>query len=155
VVNEYLEASAADIFAAGDCAKFHDIIFAREQMVGNWANATSQGAAVGHTMAGQRTVFATVSSYSDTFFEGRYSFIGVCDEQFADEIISRGSSKEGKMSQIFIKNIDGETRIVGATVINNPAEVGPLTLAVKNRTNVWRRKRQLADAGFDLKNLLA
>lgn len=155
LTNEYLETSLADIYAAGDCAEFYDVIFKRSHLVGNWANATSQGLAVGKTMAGERTVYETASSYSDTFFEGAYSFIGVVEEDFADEVISRGSIEEGRRSRIFIKTIDGVMRIVGATIINHPAEVGPLTMAVKNRVDIVRSKDKLSDTDFDLKGLLS
>ena len=57
VTNEYLETSLPDVYAAGDCAEFHDVVFERQHVMGNWANATSQGNAVGKTMSGQRTVF--------------------------------------------------------------------------------------------------
>ena len=57
VTNEYLETSLADVYAAGDCAEFWDVIFQRQHIMGNWANATSQGNTVGKTMAGQRTLF--------------------------------------------------------------------------------------------------
>ncbi len=59
------------------------------------------------------------------------------------------------MTRIFIKEISGTTRIVGATVINNPAEVGPLTMAVKGKIDISVHKGSLADANFDLKNLVS
>ena len=155
VTNEYLETSLPDVYAAGDCAEFWDVIFKRQHMMGNWANATSQGLAVGKTIAGTRTIFETASSYSADFFDGHCSFIGVTDEGFADQIIVRGSVENNKMSRIFIKTIDGILRIVGATVINNPAEVGPLTMAVKNKIDISVHKGSLADANFDLKNLVS
>ncbi|KKS04264.1 hypothetical protein A2W45_03425 [Candidatus Curtissbacteria bacterium RIFCSPHIGHO2_12_41_11] len=176
VTNEYLETNVPDIYAAGDCAEFWDVIFKRQHIMGNWANATSQGLAVGKTIAGVRTVFETASSYSADFFDrprvdtsrstgtaksprveagGHCSFIGVTDESFADEVVTRGTVAEGKMTRIFIKEISGTTRIVGATVINNPAEVGPLTMAVKGKIDISVHKGSLADANFDLKNLVS
>src|SRR3989344_2665097 len=107
VTNEYLETNLPDVYAAGDCAEFWDVIFERQHIMGNWANATSQGLAVGRTMGGQRTVFETASSYSINFFDqprvdegtrveagGSCSFIGVTDEKFADKVIVRGSIAE-------------------------------------------------------------
>lgn len=155
VANEFLETNIADVYAAGDCAEFHDVFFERQHIMGNWANATSQGAAVGKTMSGQRTVYETISSYSDTFFDNSYSFIGVTDEKFADEIIVRGSVENQKMARIFIKKIAGVTRIVGATVINDPAEVAPLTAVVKNKKDIFPFKNYLTDTAFDLKEMLA
>jgi len=166
VTNQYLETNVPDIYAAGDCAEFWDVIFERQHIMGNWANATSQGLAVGKTMAGQRTVFETASSYSINFFDqprvdertrveagGSCSFIGVTDEKFADEVISRGSVEAGKMARIFIKTINGSTRIVGATIINDPAEVSPITFAVKNKTDVSKFLEKLADQDFSLKEI--
>lgn len=162
VTNEYLETNVADIYAAGDCAEFHDVIFGRQHIMGNWANATSQGNAVGRTMGNQRTVFETASSYSINFFDppvgeigGACTFIGVTDADFADQIIVRGSVENQKMTRIFIKKIDGLTRIVGATLINNPAEVSPLTTAVKSKTDVAVHKDKLGDLGFDLREIIA
>ena len=166
VTNEYLETNLPDVYAAGDCAEFWDVIFKRQHMMGNWANATAQGLAVGKTMAGKRTIFETASSYSADFFDGHCSFIGVTDEDFADEIIVRGSVENLKMTRIFIKTIDGRwprgasgpegiLRIVGATVVNNPAEVGPLTMAVKNKVDISTYKDKLGDANFDFKNLVS
>jgi len=163
LTNEYLETNIADVYAAGDCAEFHDVFFERQHIMGNWANATSQGAAVGKTMVhsassgqvGQRTVYETISSYSDTFFDNSYSFIGVTDEKFADEIIVRGSVENNKMARIFIKKMNGISRIVGATVINDPAEVAPLTVSVRNKIDILKFKNRLSDQAFDLKEMLA
>lgn len=156
VTNEYLETNVADIYAAGDCAQFHDVIFDTSHALGNWANATSQGKVAGENMAGNGKVpFETASSYSDSFFDGTYSFIGVTSEDFADETISRGSMEEGKMTRIFLKTIRGVTRIVGASVINHPMEVAPLTLAIRGKLDVSSYKEQLADTSFDLRGIIS
>src|SRR3990167_3861036 len=153
LTNEYLQTNVADIYAAGDCAEFYDVIFERQHIVGNWANATSQGLAVGKTMGGVKTVFETASSYSINFFDGSCSFIGVTDEKFADQIIVRGSVENQKMTQIFIKSIGGITRIVGATVINSTADVSPLTSAVKGKIDVSASKNSLSKSDFDLRQI--
>lgn len=154
VTNEYLETSVPDVYAAGDCVEFWDAVFERQHMMGNWANATAQGLAIGKTIAGTRTIFETASSYSVDFFDGSCSFIGVTDESFADEIIVRGSVEEGKMTRIFIKTIDGVMRIAGATVVNNHREVSPLTSAVKEKVDVAAHRDRLADINFDLAELV-
>lgn len=155
LTNEYLETNLSDVYAAGDCAEFKDVIFNRQHIMGNWANATNQGNAVGKNMAGVKTVFETVSSYSTNFFDGSCSFIGVTDDKFADEVISRGSIESGKMTRIFVKTINGVMRAVGATVINDPAQVAPLTSAVTNKVDIVRYKDKMADMNFDLKTLVS
>jgi len=159
VTNEYLETNVPDVYAAGDCAQFYDPVFERKHLVGNWTNATSQGLAVGKTMAGQRTKFETASSYSISFFSppnnGSCSFVGVTDEDFADKIIVRGSSVAGKVTKILVKKYNGILRIVGATVVNCPSDVGPIAMAVKNRVDVASKLEDLKRANFDLKQLVA
>jgi len=153
MTNEYLETNLPDVYAAGDCAEFHDVIFERQHIVGNWANATSQGNAVGKNMAGQKTVFETASSYSINFFDGACTFIGVTDSEYADEVITRGSVESGKMTQIYVKTIGGAMRVVGATVINNTREVSPITAAVKGKVDISGFRDRLGDADFDLSEI--
>ncbi len=156
--NEYLETNLPDIYAAGDCAEFYDPVFERKHLVGNWTNATTQGSAVGKTMCGQRTKFETASSYSISFFapptNGSCSFIGVTDVDFADHTVVRGSAGEGKVTRMFIKKYDGISRIVGATVVNCPSDVGPITMAVKKRVDVAKFISELGKSDFDLKSLI-
>lgn len=159
VTNEYLETNLPDVYAAGDCAEFYDPVFERRHLVGNWTNATSQGLAVGKTMSGQKTKFETASSYSINFFaspnHGSCSFIGVTDADFADYVFVRGSFEEGKVTRMFVKKYNGISRIVGATVVNCPSDVGPITMAVKNRVDVASKLEDLKRTDFDLKQLVA
>lgn len=158
LTNEYLETNLPDVYASGDCAEFKDIIFERQHIVGNWSNATTQGTAVGRTMAGQKTVFETASSYSINFFEppigGTVSFLGVTDEKFAEQVVVRGSRSNGKVTRIFIKNLGGINRIVGATVVNSAMDVAPLTMVIKGKTDVSTHLANLGKAEFDLKTLI-
>lgn len=154
LTNEYLETNLPDVYAAGDCAEFADVIFERQHIIGNWANATSQGNAVGKNMAATPCVpFETASSYSINFFDGSCTFIGVTDREYADEVVSRGSIESGKMTQIYIKTIGGVMRIVGATVINNTSEVSPLTVAVKGKVDIATYRDKLSDSNFNLSEI--
>ncbi len=153
--NEYLETNIADIYAAGDCSEFHDVFFGRQHVMGNWANATSQGLAAAKNMCGVPTVYETISSYSDTFFEGAYSFIGVTDEAYADKIITRGSVEAGKMARIFVKSINGTMRMVGASIVNNPAEVSPISAIIRLKKDVSPFVDKIGDSDFDLKELIS
>ncbi|OGD94151.1 hypothetical protein A2697_04765 [Candidatus Curtissbacteria bacterium RIFCSPHIGHO2_01_FULL_41_44] len=154
VTNEYLETSIPDVYAAGDCVSFYDLIIQVPHIVGTWGNATTQGAVVAKTMCDVRTAFEAVSAYTINFFGSSCSFIGMTEEDFVDEIVVRGSVEDSKITRIFVKKYNSQTRIVGATVINNPAEVSPLTTAVKNRVDIASHKDRLSDLSFDLKQLI-
>jgi hypothetical protein len=58
------------------------------------------------------------------------------------------------MTRIFVKTIDGEMRVVGATIINNQSEVAPLTSAVKGKIDVSGFEDRLGDKDFNLSELL-
>jgi len=154
LTNEYLETNIPDIYAAGDCSEFHDVFFERQHVMGNWANAISQGLAVAKNMCGVKTVYETISSYSDTFFDppagGAYSFIGVTDESYADKVIKRGSVEAGKMARIFVKSINGTMRIVGASIINDPSEVSPISSLIRSKKDISSDIENFSDPNFDL-----
>lgn len=155
LTNEKLGTNIPDIYAAGDCAEFNDVFFERQHVLGNWANATSQGLAAAKNMCDEPTVFETISSYSDTFFEGAYSFIGVTDESYADKIIKRGSVEAGKMARIFVKSMNGSMRVVGASVVNDPSEVAPISAAIRSKKDVSAFVEKIPDLDFDLKEIVA
>jgi len=160
ITNEYLETNLPDVYAAGDCAQFFDVLYKRNHTLGSWANATAQGMTVGKTMTGARTVFETASAYTANIYigpeassVGYISFIGVTDESYADDSVIRGSAEKNEVTRILIKTIDGVMRIVGATVINDRDVIAPLTMAVKNKVDISSYKDQFANASFDLNKI--
>lgn len=68
VVNEYLEASQPDIFAAGDVANYQDVIFGKRRRVEHWDNAVSQGQHCARALMGARTPFKHVPARAILFF---------------------------------------------------------------------------------------
>ena len=52
VVNERMETSAPDVYAAGDCCQGRNIQSGQTQIIGLWANAGVQGRVAGRNMAG-------------------------------------------------------------------------------------------------------
>lgn len=53
-VNEYMETSVADIYAAGDVAETKDVITGKVGLTPIWPNASAQGRIAAHNMAGYR-----------------------------------------------------------------------------------------------------
>lgn len=153
VTNEYLETNLPDVYAAGDCVEYFDLFCRAPHLVATWANATTQGAVVAKTMSGIKTLFEAVSSYTINFFGASCSFVGMTDRGFADEVISRGSVEDKRITRIFLKKFDNQTRIVGATVINAPNELSFLAGAIKNKVDVSSYKDKLTDIIFDLVSL--
>ena len=57
LVNEYLETSAPDVWAAGDVAGFQDPVLGKQWRVEHWNNALWHGEIAGANMAGQRIAY--------------------------------------------------------------------------------------------------
>jgi 3-phenylpropionate/trans-cinnamate dioxygenase ferredoxin reductase component len=53
IVNEYLETSQPDVFAAGDVANYQDVLFRKRRRVEHWDNAVSQGQYCARALLGQ------------------------------------------------------------------------------------------------------
>lgn len=151
VTNEYLETSVPNVWAAGDIAEFHDVLFNKGHTLGNWTNASAQGRLAGQNMSGEKQVFETLSAYSIDIFDVNFSFLGdpVADE--TTEIIERGSVENKKLSRLLLR----DDVIVGASLINLPTEKGAVNNLIKNKIRITPGKNKLADLSFDLNSLLS
>lgn len=150
VTNEFLETSVPGVWAAGDIAEFFDPVFRRIHQLGNWANASAQGRTVGLNMAGERIPFATTSMYSINIFEGNFSFLGDPTVDETTEVIERGSSAEGKLGNLLLR----DDVVVGAALINMPLDRNHITKLIKNKVKITTKKEKLSDLGFDLASLI-
>ena len=87
VVNEYLETSNSDIYAAGDNACFHYQALGQQMRIEHWDNALNQGQWAGRNMAGAHEPFTYQPYFFSDLFEFGYEATGEVDsrlETFAD-----------------------------------------------------------------------
>ncbi len=87
VVNEYLETSHPDIYAAGDNAFFPYPALAKKTRIEHWDNALNQGTLAGRNMAGAHEPFTYQPYFFSDLFEFGYEATGDVDarlETFAD-----------------------------------------------------------------------
>ncbi|MGB7160129.1 MAG: FAD-dependent oxidoreductase [Tepidisphaeraceae bacterium] len=85
-VNEFLQTSHPDIYAAGDIAFFPEAHLGRRR-IEHWDNAVSQGKHAGRNMAGAREPFTYMPFFFSDLFEFGYEAVGDVDsryETFAD-----------------------------------------------------------------------
>ena len=86
IVNEFLQTSVPDIYAAGDIALFPEAGFGRRRLE-HWDNAVSQGKQAGRNMAGAREPYTYIPFFFSDLFEFGYEAVGDIDsrlETFAD-----------------------------------------------------------------------
>ncbi|HUW51276.1 MAG TPA: FAD-dependent oxidoreductase [Sulfuricella sp.] len=87
VVNEYLETSSPDVYAAGDNAFFPYPALGQSMRIEHWDNAMIQGQWAGRNMAGAREPFTYQPYFFSDLFEFGYEATGEVDsrlETFAD-----------------------------------------------------------------------
>lgn len=87
VVNEYLETSRPDIYAAGDNAFFPYRILGQSMRIEHWDHALNQGKGAGRNMAGAHEPYTYQPYFFSDLFEFGYEATGEVDsrlETFAD-----------------------------------------------------------------------
>ncbi len=114
LVNEYLEASEANVYAAGDVARYEDVLYGTRRRVEHWDNAVTQGTHVAGVMLGERTPFVHVPYFFSDVFDLSYEFWG--DATGADRVAYRGDLASTSFSAWWLR---GE-RLLAAFVMNRP-----------------------------------
>jgi NADPH-dependent 2,4-dienoyl-CoA reductase/sulfur reductase-like enzyme len=116
VVNEYLETSQRDIYAAGDVASYYDVLFGKHRRAEHWDNAVSQGQHCARILSGERASFVHVPYFFSDVFDLSYEFWG--DSTGAEEIVERGDLSSSSFSVWWLR----QGRLVAAFTMNRPDE---------------------------------
>ncbi len=116
MVNEYLETSQPDIFAAGDVANYQDVLFHKRRRVEHWDNAVSQGQHCARVVMGGRTPFQHVPYFFSDVFDLSYEYWG--DSSAAHQIVHRGDFSARSVSAWWLR----DDKVVAAFVMNRPDE---------------------------------
>jgi NADPH-dependent 2,4-dienoyl-CoA reductase/sulfur reductase-like enzyme len=116
VVNEYLETSQRDVYAAGDVASYYDVLFGKHRRAEHWDNAVSQGQHCARILSGERAPFVHVPYFFSDVFDLSYEFWG--DSTGAEEIVERGDLSSSSFSVWWLR----QGRLVAAFTMNRPDE---------------------------------
>ncbi len=116
VVNEYLEASLPDVYAAGDIANFFDPLYGRQRRIEHWATAIDHGKAAGATMAGRREPYGAVSYFFSDIFDLSFEYFG--DASGTTATIERGSFAERAVTIFYLQ----ERTVRAAFTLGRPKE---------------------------------
>jgi len=151
IVNEYLETSAKDIYAAGDIANIFDPREGRRKRIEHWNNAEYTGKLAARNMAGNREAYNFISSIWSDIFDIHIESAG--ETRNYDEYVIRGKfeSQRPRFSVIYLK---GGT-IKGYLAINrNVKEIVTLNKLIQKQVEVSSKKDKLVEESFDLQKLL-
>ncbi len=139
LVNEYLESSRSDIYAAGDVANYRDVLFGGRRRVEHWDNAVSQGQHCARALLGEFAPFRHVPYFFSDVFDLSYEFWG--DPAGAEEVVHRGDMAGSSFSVWWMRG----QRLVAAFAMKRPEEerdVAPKWIEARQRVSAAR----LADA---------
>jgi len=114
VVDEYLEASHAGIYAAGDVANYPDTIFGKRRRVEHWDNAVSQGQHWARVILGEKQPFIHVPYFFSDVFNLSYELWG--DSTGSSETVVRGDANTSSFSVWWLK----DKRVTAAFVMARP-----------------------------------
>jgi 3-phenylpropionate/trans-cinnamate dioxygenase ferredoxin reductase component len=91
IVDEYLQTTDPDIYAAGDVANAHNPHLGRQLRVEHWANAHDQGPAAAASMLGVGEAFAKVPYFFSDQYDVGMEYSGLARPHDYDELVYRGS----------------------------------------------------------------
>jgi NADPH-dependent 2,4-dienoyl-CoA reductase/sulfur reductase-like enzyme len=154
VVDEYLQTSAPDVFAAGDVAQIRDPATGGSHLDVLWSTALRSGRAAGRGMAGVRRPYRRQASLNVTRLGGVIvtviGAVGPAPGGDADEdllTIARGDSEawrarppawtvEHRREACRIRVVVDATRVLGAVVLGDPAASRALCRLIDRQVDI-------------------
>ena len=149
VVNEYLQSSHPDIYAAGDVARYVDPLFGKHRRVEHWGHAEYSGQLAARNMAEASQPYDLLTYVWSDIFDLHLEFAG--DEQEHDQILLRGKLKDLSCFVLYLK----DHRLTAYFAINaNDKELPSLQKLIKGRTDLSGKEAALQNQTLPIKSLL-
>lgn len=146
VVDDFLQTSHADVFAAGDVAEHAGRVY------GIIPAAIEQARAAAECILGNMKPYnGTISSTSLKVSGISLTSIGEIQGQASDAAVrAHVNTARGSYRKFVLR----EGKLVGAILLNEAASVGPVTRLIRSGKDIRAHMDLLTDADFDLKSLL-
>lgn len=150
LVNEYLQSSDPDIYAAGDVAQVYDPFTGRSVLDSLWSPAREQGYAAGLNMAGKNKAYVKAVPFNVTRLAGlTTTIIGAVGSGRDEDVvgIARGDSETWRQLPDAIvaqsgfdinrvRLLVGEDHLIGAIVMGDQKLSAPLQRIISEKINI-------------------
>ena len=167
LVNEQLEASEPDVYAAGDCAQIWDRWTQKHTMDVLWPTAIAAGRVAGANMAGGREAYLKGTPFNACLLFGLHitaigQLAGTRDESEPEifQHVSRGSSEifatrphhayASAWSQVGVNTVRlvlSGNRLVGALVVGEQSLADPLRDLIEKQVDIRPLRPHLQEGG--------
>ena len=139
LADEYLKTNFDDIYTAGDCAEYQDVLTGRREIMGNWASARMMGQTAALNMMGVGQVFEFVGFYSFTHFGLKVMLIGA--PRIDPDVNTVAVYNDSKRIYRGLSLHNG--RIVGAVLINDFSGASDIKERMRERVDVSDNAEQV------------
>lgn len=149
VVNEYLQSSHSDIYAAGDVANYPDPIFGKRRRVEHWGHAEYCGQLAGQNMAGARNKYDLLTYVWSDIFDLHLEFAG--DESEQDQVLLRGRFQDKSFTILYLK----QNVLRAYFAVNTGSKEFPvLQRLIRQKKELTNKEAQLQDPTFAIQGLV-
>jgi NAD(P)H-nitrite reductase large subunit len=169
LVNEHMQASAPDVYAAGDVAQVFDTFSGKSVLDTLWSVAVTQGRVAGQNMAGQDRAYHRSVPFNVTRLAGlTTTIIGTVGRGHDRDLkgIARGDSETWRqLPDAFVAQtaldvnrlrvLVGERHLLGAIVMGDQTLSLPLYQLVAHRADITPIRDQLLQPAARLGELIA
>ncbi len=140
LVNDYLETTVPDIYAAGDVAQSVDILTGQRTINAIWPNAAEQGTVAGRNMAGSPAVYQGSMSMNSADFFGLSTIAAGNPRAEGDEYeVVRLFPGPGLYRRLVFRG----DRLVGYIMVGNTGRAGILTSLIRERVPLGTARDEL------------
>lgn len=169
VVNEFMQSSQPDIFAAGDVAQVFDPLSGQAVLDTLWPTARAQGEAAGRNMAGAQQPYRKSVPLNVTRLAGlTTAIIGAVGRGSDDDVtgIARGDSEtwrqlpdsiaaQSNFEVNRLRLMVGQSTLLGAIVMGDQTLTGPLHRLISEQADISAIRDELVAANGRLADLIA
>jgi NAD(P)H-nitrite reductase large subunit len=151
ITDEFLQTNLPDVWAAGDCAEYNDLMLGERIIMANWANAAMQGRVAALNMSGRKTAYRLLTSYPSMEMGLSICLVGDVRNLPERKRIFRGSRAEGRRTCLIM---DG-SHVIGATLLNTNTDLPWITKLISGHIDISAIADKLSDPAVEIRSLIA